>query len=95
MINDTERRALLRMVTGAHAPRHASPEAIDEQLSSGDHAETAQLYKRRKVQAYIQANWKYVSTTLTCGGDCANADNPCSDAQAASCYAANKSEVEA
>lgn len=95
MINDTERRALLRMMTGGRALRHASPEAIDEQMMSGEGVETSQVYKRRKVQAYIQANWKYVSTTLTCGGDCANADNPCSDAQAASCYQSNKNEVEA
>ena len=95
MINDTERRALLRIMTGGRALRHASPEAIDEQMMSSEGVETSQVYKRRKVQAYIQANWKYVSTTLTCGGDCANADNPCSDAQAASCYQSNKNEVEA
>ena len=95
MINDTERRALLRLVTGSRALRHSSPEDIDAQLNTGTVVETSQLYKRRKVEAYIQRNWKYVATTLTCNGDCAHADNPCSDAQAASCYETNKGEVEA
>lgn len=94
MINETERRALLRVMTGARAPRHSNPEKIDDLMFSGEQPETANLYKRRKVHNFIKQNWVYVHTTLKCNGDCSSAENRCSDAQAASCYEDNKGEVE-
>jgi hypothetical protein len=95
LINETERRALLRIMTEARAPRHASTEKIDDLMMNGEQPQTANLYKRRKVQSFIQKNWEYVHTTLKCNGDCSSPKNKCSDAQATSCYADNKNEVEA
>ena len=94
MINDTERRALLRSLTGARAPRHYTADQVEELMTTGEHPDTASLYKRRRVHQYIEQNWEFVKTTLTCSADCSSASNTCSDVQAAHCYEVNKRKVE-
>lgn len=91
-MNRTELRRLY-LVTGLDPPpRHLPTSALkrmDTFLALSD-----QGRRRRLVERFVQANWKTLSETLTCAGDCAQATNTCSDAQALACYLINKTSVD-
>lgn len=93
-MNTTETRALLRMATGARAPRHYSDDQVAALMDTGEHPATAQSRQRELVQAYLQRNWSYVKELVPCEGDCASSENACSDAQASTCYHDNLTQIE-
>lgn len=49
-----------------------------------------QTVRRKKTQRFVQENWEILKTELTCRGDCSEAENGCSDAQALCCFKINE-----
>ena len=91
-MNRTELRQMYR-IAGLLIPKRT---LSNEQLSVLDTTLTPsdQQVIREKVQRFVQANWGVLKETLDCAGNCADPENRCPDAQAASCYLMNQDAVD-
>ena len=89
-MNETELRQIYASI-GMRFPRTAQIEAIDINNST---PVTNQNGIRLSTQQFVQAHWTFLQHQLSCQGNCGDAINICSDAQAATCYLMNKDEIE-
>lgn len=92
-MNDTETRAMLKITTGHFAPRTHTTDQVAEQMATGCTPSTQQLRMRQQTQAYLARNWEYIKEVIPCDGDCASAQNLCTDVQASACYHDNLVQI--
>lgn len=94
-MNETEHRLLLRSLGLQRPYRGELPEQTDQVHIPTDVTPSAQTILRAKTERFVRANWSILRETLSCQGNCAQFDNPCTDAQALTCYRLNQRAVDA
>lgn len=93
-MNETEHRTFLRQMGLPRPYRGALPADTADVVFPTDVTPSAQTVLRAKTERFVQANWSILRETLTCSGNCSQADNPCTDAQALVCYRTNQRAVD-
>lgn len=86
---------MLRTMGMQRPYRGELPADTDQVHIPTDVTPSAQTILRGKTERFVQANWSILKETLSCRGDCAQSDNPCTDAQALTCYRMNQRAIDA
>ena len=87
-INETEQR-LIYSQYGIRLPRGMLKDQLIEAFDSGILTETAQDKIRSQTQQFVVKNWEFlkgIAEVYGCTGNCAGAQNRCTDVRAVACF---------
>ena len=89
-LNVSEARQLCSQ-SGLSWPRRGlTVEELEVIFNNNTPTLSKQTVRRRKTERFVQDNWPILKDELTCKGNCGNAANACSDAQAFCCFKMNE-----